>query len=91
MKDYQKIKQSILDMQDMMMTAYDKGYADGIMQGRKEKMSGEYRRGLADAWECGYRVTHMTSVEMSKAFGEVCESSIFETFTAEDAVKKLLL
>lgn len=89
MKDYQKIKQSILDMQDMMMTAYDKGYADGIVQGRKEKMTGEYKRGLYDAWKCGYRVTHMTSAEMSKAFGEVCESSIFEKFTAEDAIEKL--
>lgn len=89
MKDYQKIKQSILDMQDMMMTAYDKGYADGIMQGRKEKMTGEYKRGLYDAWKSAWRISHMSSAEMAYMFGEVCESNVFDNFTAEETIEKL--
>jgi len=83
MKDYQKIKQSILDMQDMMMTAYDKGYADGIMQGRKEKMSGEYRRGLDDAWEYARQVSLMSSAELAKTFGAVYATRVFSGMTAE--------
>ena len=89
MKDYQKIKQSILDMQDMMMTAYDKGYADGIVQGRKEKMSGEYRRGLADAWECASKVSHMSSAEMARIFGTVYQTTVFGSVFVEDAIEKL--
>lgn len=89
MKDYQKIKQSILDMQDMMMTAYDKGYADGIVQGRKEKMTGEYKRGLADAWECAYEVSNMSSAELARTFGSVYATRVFGGMTAEH-VKEIL-
>ena len=89
MKDYHNIKQNILDMQDMMMTAYDKGYADGIMQGRKEKMSGEYKRGLDDAWKCAYEVSNMSSAELARTFGAVYATRVFGGMTA-DRVKAIL-
>ena len=90
MKDYQKIKQSILDMQDAMMTAYDKGYDDGILNGRKERMAGEYKRGLEQAWAYAGAIVSMSSAEMAKHFGVIYESDVFEKFTAEDAIERLI-
>ena len=66
MKDYQKIKQEIYKTQDMMMTAYDKGYADGIVQGRKERMQGEYDRGYAEGYKDGQRQEQINAENDSK-------------------------
>lgn len=72
--------------------AYQRGNEDAwkrIVDVRSKDIECGYNRGLNDAWECGRRITNETSVVLSKIFGEVDASAVFQRYTPQEAMQKI--
>ena len=72
--------------------AYQRGSEDAwkrIVDVRSKDIECGYNRGLNDAWECGRRITNETSVVLSKIFGEVDVSAVFQLYTPQEAMQKI--
>lgn len=72
--------------------AYQHGSEDAwkrIVDVRSKDIECGYNRGLNDAWECGRRITNETSVVLSKIFGEVDVSAVFQLYTPQEAMQKI--
>ena len=72
--------------------AYQRGNEDAwkrIVDVRSKDIECGYNRGLNDAWECGRRITNETSVVLSKIFGEVDVSAVFQLYTPQEAMQKI--
>ena len=73
-------------------TDIDEAYQRGYRDGRKDiiKQSDfSYQCGLKDAWKCGKRIASETSFVLSKMFGEVSPSAVFQQYSPQVAMQKI--
>ena len=102
MKD-QQIEKAMGGIENRIRHIYNCGYQQGYEDGKKQQdklWAGEryrqeltakgYYRGLEDAWETAKQIVSKSSAKMSDIFGEVYAESVFEKFTADQAMKKIM-
>lgn len=74
---------------------FDNGYVCGleiafkIIDKYAEQEDKDYQRGLEQAWECGKRIASETSVVLSKIFGEVYPSAVFQQYSPQESMRKI--
>ena len=76
--------------------SYQRGYEDGkkAVEEQAEKITytdidEAYQRGLEQAWKCGKRIANETSVILSKIFGEISPSAVFQQYSPQEAMQKI--
>lgn len=81
-----------LKLEQLIDEAYQRGNEDAwkrIVDVRSKDIECGYNRGINDTWECGRRITNETSVVLSKIFGEVDASAVFQRYTPQEAMQKI--
>lgn len=78
--------------------AIEEAYHKGFEAGQHEATTLEYQQGLNDAWECAKRIAlvktdkdcpYFTVTELKKIFGCSTYQSVFDTYSATDAIEKV--
>ena len=70
--------------------ARDAGYEDGYNDGYNAAQTGEYKRGLEDAWEAAKKLSIMTPEEAEKVFPGAEKYNRFNLgYSGAEAIKKL--
>lgn len=76
----------------------EEAYQKGFEVGQHEATTLEYQQGLDDAWECARRIAlvkidkdcpYFTVTELKKIFGCSTVQSVFDTYSASEAIEKL--
>ena len=91
MKDYSVLNEMIKNQKDVIITAYDKGYA------QKVEASSEvaYQKGLDDAWDCAKKIVlsegdgGLTVTELLKIFGTNLHRDVLLNESPSEAISKI--
>jgi hypothetical protein len=76
----------------------EEAYQKGFEAGQHEATTLEYQQGLDDAWEMAKRIVltktdancnYFTAAELEKIFGYFTSQSVFDTYSASEAIEKV--
>lgn len=89
MKNYSVLNGMKDNQADVLNTAFDKGYKQGLEDGRLEITKEMYERGLRDAWDAAGEIACISSLDCDDLFTTHNLAFVFRHFSASEAIAKI--